>query len=473
MSQWEDLNESRNVKFRSQILKYLLVVFAIVTILPLSSFSEIVMMSSDIKLPIDKTPSASNIIFAKTIGSSFREVPKGIFQTDDGYVFGGFISKLLFQPTDFLLGKLDPLGNYVLGSTFGGESFDSMYTFAKTMDGGFFLLGDSQSMFEPGGSSADFRPSRAFMIRTDALLNISWASEIRVGVIDDVCESSDGSFNLVGSLTTKFSGNDLCIAKLGPDGRLIWAKEIATNGANFTRSIIRTADGNLAAVGDSLEGNNGRNSALLIKCDTTGKVIWARRYLSSSYDITINKIIATSDEGFALTGSTNKFAGDGADTIFLMKTDSAGNILWQKNMGSGTAYSVTETPDGGFIVSCGAKAGKTTGNDAVLLKTDINGSLTNTWTYAGSKNDEFVATVSTNDNCYISIGNTESSGGGDLDIMVLKFKDPGLLPAYDSKSGLAALNSDLTVEFAALTSNPASLDIAPVNKAYITVTKTR
>jgi hypothetical protein len=90
--------------------------------------------------------------------------------------------------------------------------------------------------------------------------------------------------------------------------------------------------------------------------------MWIQTYGGDGYD-RAEAVIQTSDGGYAIAGRTGSF-GSGGYEFWLIKTDSLGNIEWNKTYGSGSAYSVVQTSDGGYAIA-----------GSMLVKTDSEGSI--------------------------------------------------------------------------------------------------
>jgi len=79
---------------------------------------------------------------------------------------------------------------------------------------------------------------------------------------------------------------------------------------------------------------------------------WTRTYGGSQYDEG-KAVKQTSDGGYIIAGTTNSF-GAGFQDVYLIKTDSLGNLIWSKTYGDSSSEggnSLDITLDGGYIIA--------------------------------------------------------------------------------------------------------------------------
>jgi hypothetical protein len=148
---------------------------------------------------------------------------------------------------------------------------------------------------------------------------------------------------------------------------------------------------------------------------------WSQAYGGANGDIAYS-LVETSDGGYAIAGSTQSF-GDGLSSFWLVKTDSSGNMKWNRTYG-GTggdhAYSLVETSDGGYAIA-GDTWSKVTGNsDWWLVKTNVSGNVEWNRTYGGTSSETAFSLVETSDGGYAIAGYTFSFGAGEADFWLIK-----------------------------------------------------
>jgi hypothetical protein len=155
-------------------------------------------------------------------------------------------------------------------------------------------------------------------------------------------------------------------------------------------------------------------------------IIWNRTYGGVWGEIAYS-IVETSDMGYAIAGYTQSF-GEGDSDFWLIKTDSNGNIKWNKTYGgknNDRAYSMIESSNGGFVLA-GITDSFGAGNyDFWLVKTDSYGDLEWNQTFGGPKWETAYCLVETSDGGYALAGDTYSFGAGELDFWLVKTDSNG------------------------------------------------
>ncbi len=155
----------------------------------------------------------------------------------------------------------------------------------------------------------------------------------------------------------------------------------------------------------------------------TPPIQWNRTYGGTGDDVAFS-VIETPDGGFALAGNTYSF-GSGLSDFWLVKTDWTGDVLWNKTYGGPNyedALSVTQTDDGGYAMvgSTYAIMGVSTDYDLWLLRTDHNGNHLWNKSYGGVQKDVARDLVQTTDGGFALTGSAKSFGAGMYDFWLVK-----------------------------------------------------
>jgi len=311
----------------------------------------------------------------------------------------------------------NPMSATSFAKTYGGTDDDYAYSVQQTSDGGYIVAGWTTSF---GADSTDI-----FLIKTAANGNVQWAKTYG-GTDDDrvysVQQTSDGGYIVAGTTWSFGAGSaDLFLIKTDANGNIIWAKTYGGTYYEYASSVQQTSDGGYIVVGGTSSFGAGSPDIFLIKTDANGNIQWAKTYGGTDWE-EVSSVQQTSDGGYIVAGLTDSF-GAGYYDIFLIKTDANGNIQWAKTYG-GTDYdwanSVQQTSDGGYIVASFTLSFIGGWGDIFLIKTDTNGNLQWAKTYGGTYWEEAYSVQQTSDGGYIVAGRTSSFGAGNRDIFLIK-----------------------------------------------------
>ena len=169
----------------------------------------------------------------------------------------------------------------------------------------------------------------------------------------------DGFLILGGSWIPELCGwTAIVIWKTDFNGNVLWQKVYGEEGFEYFGGLwghlLKTLDGNFAFVGSINNTFTEDSDAFLMKFDENGDSLWLKTYGGPLGDIAYRGK-QLPDGGFIFTGTTRNFGNAGFDNtdIYVVRTDSEGEVIWQKGYGLGgyeLGASVVLTPDGGFII---------------------------------------------------------------------------------------------------------------------------
>jgi hypothetical protein len=312
-------------------------------------------------------------------------------------------------------GQLTILASFTV--TFGGSGDDMGYSVLQTSDGDYVVVGTTHSF---GAGAGD-----VWLIKTDASGNKVWDKTFG-GTSDDeghsVQRTSDGGY-VITSWTDSYgvAGDDVWLIKTDACGNKVWDKTFGGSGEDWCSSVKQTSDGGYIITGHTDTTSRSGPGVWLIKTDTSGNEVWDKTFGGMGWGIG-RSVLQTPDGGYIIAGETDAY-GAGAEDVWLIKTDSLGNKVWDKTyggIGNDMGYSVQRTSDGGYIIAGWTENYGAGYVDIWLIKTDASGNPAWDKTYGGSAWDEGYSVQQTSDGGYVIAGVTQSFGAGRHDVWLIK-----------------------------------------------------
>ncbi len=407
---------------------------------------------SDSDSPSTITP---QLDFVKTLGGTKNESAQDIIKTTDGgYAIVGFtqsidgdITDKTVENFDYWLLKFGSNDNLQWTKTYGGTNDERAYKIIQTNDGGFALVGYTNSNDEDVSINNGF--DDIWLVKTDANGNIQWEKSYGFSGSDkafSIIQTSDGGFFVSGILDISASagagndknskrrhaGGDYWGLKLDVNGTKIWRRYFGGSFTDSAYDAVETSDNGFILIGSSdsndvdISNTKGDYDFWVVKVNKDGNQVWEKSFGGSQID-EARSITKTSDENYIIVGESRSNDTDvtnskGAADIWLIKISDTGNLIWQKSYGGSSfdvSRDITSTSDNGYIIVGSSRSqdidvdinrGQ---NDVWVLKINNFGDLQWQKSFGGMEIDFAYSAVELDDESILIVGESSSS---DIDI---------------------------------------------------------
>ncbi len=320
-----------------------------------------------------KTDSLGDTIWTNTFGGTLEDMGRSVAETSDrGYIITGFTLSFGAGSYDIYLIKTDSLGNAIWVKTYGGSSDDISHSIDQTFDGGYIITGFTMSF---GAGEEDI-----YLIKTDSLGDTIWTNTYGGSNEDwalSVKQTSSGEYIIAGYTNTLGAGSyDVYLIKTDSFGDTIWTKTYGGAFNDYGYSVVQTSDGGYIITGETNSYGAGSYDVYLIKTDSLGNAIWTKTFGGTNYDCGQSVGQTTTGE-LIIVGETSSF-GSGWSDVYFIKTDSVGDTIKTKTYGDiddDNGYSIAQTSDGGFVITGSTSSFGAGSRDVYLIKTDSEGNV--------------------------------------------------------------------------------------------------
>lgn len=309
------------------------------------------------RLMLIKTDSLGEVEWEKFYGKPGHEyVANSIQQTaDSGYIVTGYKTVAGMGANVFLM-KTDVNGDTLWSKDYGTGRTEEGYSLKQLYDGGFVIAGQ-------------WADSLAVLIRTDSKGDTLWVKKYKPEQSDQAIAfsmdlTSDTGFVICGAAIMAGKAADVYVVRTNAEGSVLWTNTIGGIHTESGEAIQETGKGSFIVTGYTWSYGAGNYDVYLIKMDANGDTLWTRTY-GDEVQNAANSVQQTEDGGYIIGGFTHQ-----KSAAWVIKTDSAGKVKWNRLFKDKTAEFVLQTSDRGY-----AFCGFTRNASAYLIKTDSAGNI--------------------------------------------------------------------------------------------------
>ncbi|MGC8801943.1 MAG: hypothetical protein ACP5UR_17040 [Chloroflexus sp.] len=265
-------------------------------------------------------------------------------------------------------------------------SSETIRTVLPTSDGGFLLVGQVGEVYQ----TSSLYP---YVVKVDAAGNVQWSRTYGDGNqwTGSAVAAADGRFWLVSSLISS-TDRDIYLVKMDADGNVQRAITYDIGAIEGASTILATSDGGFLLVGSTSPGYPSPSQPLVVKLDGSGSVQWSRTYMlsSSTAQTFLFSVVQTADGGFLVGGDRSFYdyrTGQTTYSIVLLKLNPDGTVQqgWELTGGDPTLGGMVTTADGGVLLVGTTVVGVNSQNlkddDILTVKLDSAGNVQWSRTY--------------------------------------------------------------------------------------------
>jgi hypothetical protein len=210
-------------------------------------------------------------LWEKRFSQSDSEMPRLALTSDDGF----FLSAMpgVFADRDPVVIRADSTGEIVWEKSFGGTGVDGFYCVRTTPDGGCVLAGYSNSPVSTNKTAPNWGGDDFWLVKLDGNGNRMWDQTFggtNSDVGNSVCLMPDGGYLVVGYSDSGISGNksgpnfgklDGWVVRTDSLGNKLWDLTLGGNDYDFLLDARPTADGGILLFGDSASPISGNKTS--------------------------------------------------------------------------------------------------------------------------------------------------------------------------------------------------------------------
>ena len=339
--------------------------------------------------PPPSTGSSFAVAYSATVAESVSQASSGSFVVGafcDGPNCNGPATVLRVDSS----GNIQSQTQYSYGAVPQSTALDII---KATSDGGAIYAGQPQF-----GCPAQNLNSCGEIVKVNSTGTVQWANDLLFATsaprtysapstwTNDIQQTSDGGYVLVGYANAPSENYNPWIAKLSSTGQVQWTHVFpgANNEYGYGLSVRQTSDGGYIVGGDAnyVFPSYTESEIDVFKLDSTGALVWQRDYAAGT-GVYFDSLALTSDGGFIVSGSVSQQQTSSTYTssVLLLKLDLTGNTQFARTyLPSGDISDLNiagaqQTSDGGYAFAGYYFQNTIYDERAWMVKTDASGTV--------------------------------------------------------------------------------------------------
>ncbi|OLD11308.1 MAG: hypothetical protein AUI93_04795 [Crenarchaeota archaeon 13_1_40CM_3_52_10] len=218
-----------------------------------------------------KVDESGNVQWQKTYGGPGIDHALSVGLTSDGgFIVAGTTNSFGAGFVDAWVFKVDESGNVQWQNTYGGTGEDFAASVQQTSDGGFIVAGTTSSF-----QGAPFGPLNGWIFKLSTTGSLEWSKTYggsSYNPLYSVEETSDGGFVAAGVTNLGSVNGDARVLKLDETGNVEWQHTYGGASIDVANSVRETRDDGFVVAGATESFAAGQSDAWVLKLDEQGNI---------------------------------------------------------------------------------------------------------------------------------------------------------------------------------------------------------
>ena len=254
------------------------------------------------------------------------DIAKSIVQINDEEFLTAGVAESSDDDDDIWVVKFDDLLSVDWKRNYGGRFNEQFNAMTKTKDGGVIILGNSYS--DDRDVSGNNGKLDIWVIKLNEKGEIEWEENYGGSKSDkgkDIIQTSDGGFMVVGysessdgDVNGNLGADDFWVLKIDAQGNIEWEENYGGGGNDRASAVLEGKNGNYLVGGGSHssdghvnndDGNHGQWDIWLVKLSRTGQLRWEQNYGGSDNE-GLQDMVLDDDGNYMVAGYSKSKDGD-------------------------------------------------------------------------------------------------------------------------------------------------------------------
>ncbi|HOP75359.1 MAG TPA: hypothetical protein PLC07_09965 [Bacillota bacterium] len=192
-------------------------------------------------------------------------------------------------------------------------------------------------------------------------------------IANGLVQTESGDYILAGRVFEPDGDSSAVAIRVDASGNVIWEEVYQSAFTVFFKAVALAGNGDIVATGSFFYSESAGDEYIwVVRLDPDGQILWQEAFGSTGEQSDGQDIASTADGGFVVAGYFIE-KGSNVGGTRVLKFDAMNQLEWDKRYDTGIAFSIEPTRDGGYILTGARNIPGSLNSHIFVLKLDGEG----------------------------------------------------------------------------------------------------